>query len=192
MTPYKLMQQPAYNPYIIGNKAAKSITFYDDNGEIATTQSGWMGSNHIHCEEMHALEFTRRLKVNLKLKEHFFVPSKDKFGDTVVALYVYVPKSELIVQQVGEHLSREDENERVYSQFFEITGTFDPQYDWSKPEYKTLRFSYGQPRYEMTERGEMLNKLKALIGGDYEAGKKAEQIIKNKTEVLAILSEVAA
>lgn len=116
---YTLKIFPCYNPYQLSstegqtNGYVKNIAFYDSSkGEqLFTTGKGWLGSNN-KGSKLDTLHYKRKIKVDLKSKESFFV------RDTL-----YVEINHLGgFRYIGEVVHYDTEEETSYINKFEIDG----------------------------------------------------------------------
>ncbi len=84
----KLERRSYLNHFFVEGNLIKSIHLYDENGVIFSTGQGWFDSafSYPFKDGLEVPDVKRRLKVNLKKKECFFVQLKGKRCE----LYLYV------------------------------------------------------------------------------------------------------
>ena len=184
----QLQTTPCHNPYQIGNGKANNIIFYNDDGVIAQTNRGWIGSNRIDILELKELDFNRRIKLNLNKKEHFYIKSDDQPSwEQYIQydVYIYIPLSGISIKPLGEQKDFSTKNDIHYGNFYELTATFNDGYDFSKDTHETRRFMEGYyTRIELTERGDTLKSIKELTGLGIS---EAEALIENKSKLIKLL-----
>ncbi len=139
----KLRNEVCMNPYYIMNNQVNSIIFYDESGVIVASGRGWFGNNKIDIIELNELELVRKNKLNLTKSEHFYIKSEKTNSynnDVYYDVYVYVPKSRLEVEYLGEQVACDFDDRKHYGNFFNITATFQNELDRKKYEHKTKKF----------------------------------------------------
>ena len=185
----KLTTSLCYNPYLINNGKVENILFYNDSGIIAQTNRGWIGSNRIDVLEFNDLEFSKRNKLNLERKEHFFIKSPKQSSydpSTQYDIYIYIPSTSMKLQPLGELEAIKTDTQIHFGKFYELTATFNDGYSFSKDTHETRKFMEGYyTRFELTDLGKQINEIKELTGLDTID---CEKIVKHKADLLKVLA----
>ena len=186
------------NTYFIDGRKLNNIAFYDDNGLIGEVDNGWISgkwSNRMDIKEFDDLQAAYVRKINFDRKEHFFTKDKDRYGDPIAALYVYVPAVEgLKVVNVGEQVALSTDTNIHYGVFLEITATarYSRKFDFERQTIKQMQRGY--TKTVSTDLGERVQRVKGIFEGcqvDAPSNYAIERVLKDKKAVEA-LKEVLA
>ena len=105
-----------YNPYFFEGRQIHKICFFNSDGVIISVN--WFGSNNKYPTLVIPSEIKRKNKVDFLSKTAFYVSAPDKGKGYI---YIYVPANLVNLQDIGESVYFDNENETQYMQNYKIT-----------------------------------------------------------------------
>lgn len=131
-----------YRPYAIGSYFVSEIHFYDKNGVIVSTSSGWLAKGNEDLEVLEVpTEPRKRMKVNFDRNEVFYISKgKDYSGELKCALYLPIDIFEWeVFGETGEHLSYNQTQIHKYKDYKAKNGVALRQYTETREHAENKR-----------------------------------------------------
>lgn len=122
-----LTVESCFNPFFIDGRQIKRIHFFDKNGIIFSTCSGWFGSNNLFRHGLEIPPAVYKRKIDFSICQSFFVSASEEYaqrGQKFAELYIFVDDESVKITEVKEISEKmtacEVWHSKIYT--FEILG----------------------------------------------------------------------